>query len=153
MSGLKSRRKGRRVEYLLRDELRVKYGMQADRVPLSGASQGFKGDIRVIPEHGAPPEYIEVKVRQNEFKEIYAHVHSGLRFVFTFDKNIVWISDDFKLIRPPLEVVYPYPLPESKTLLRKMHKLMSFVKDCDYLAIKIDRKPFLFLKFYPYGGI
>jgi hypothetical protein len=68
MGGNYSRGKGRRHEYMVRDELR-KAGFEADRVPLSGASQGYKGDIRAKRDG---QEYIfEAKCRAKGFEAVY----------------------------------------------------------------------------------
>ena len=55
-----SRDKGMRQEYLLRDYLR-KLGWTADRVPSSGAAEGFKGDIKA--EKNGRTVLFELKAR------------------------------------------------------------------------------------------
>lgn len=65
--GRASRQKGMRGEYVLRDHLRS-LGKDAVRVPLSGASEGFKGDV-VIQSTG---ETFEMKSRKCSFGTIYS---------------------------------------------------------------------------------
>lgn len=64
---INSRRKGYRVEHLLEQKLREK-GFKAYRVPLSGAVEGFPGDI--ICE-GLK---IQVKCRGDGFNSIYKYL-------------------------------------------------------------------------------
>jgi hypothetical protein len=72
-----SRDKGKRNEYSLRDYLRL-HGWQADRVPSSGAAQGFKGDIKAAhPVHG--PKLFELKARKETFKRIYELYAANIR--------------------------------------------------------------------------
>ena len=79
--GKKSRDKGARSERALVNLLR-EGGLAALRVPLSGASKGFKGDVVIRgcvnnpnkDETGGcdcPDFRIESKVRANGFKQIY----------------------------------------------------------------------------------
>ncbi len=69
MSGKPSRDKGARVERELVSKLREK-GIAAKRVPLSGAAEGFKGDI--VIEHFTKSWQVEVKARKggNGFKTL-----------------------------------------------------------------------------------
>ena len=78
MSGKKSRDKGARSERALVNLLR-EHGLDAVRVPLSGACDGFSGDVLVGCDGCANPNCsqptprlkIESKVRANGFKQIY----------------------------------------------------------------------------------
>jgi len=67
MAGKKSQRKGKRVEYYIRDLLR-QIGT-CERVPCSGNSRAFKGDL-VLSIDGKEL-IIEVKARKN-FKTLYS---------------------------------------------------------------------------------
>ena len=69
--GKKSRDKGYRGEHNLERILR-KFGLDAKRVPLSGASDFAKGDIIVEGRRG------EVKVRKEGFKQIYKWLEKGI---------------------------------------------------------------------------
>ena len=83
MSGKKSRSKGARSERALVNLLR-EHGLDAVRVPLSGACKGFRADVEIrgklrisadgdsVTTHELdPPLKIESKVRANGFKQIY----------------------------------------------------------------------------------
>jgi Holliday junction resolvase len=65
--GKAQRSKGARVERLLVNAL-VKEGIDAKRIPLSGACSGFEGDISIKPRQGyrVGQDYVcEVKSRKN----------------------------------------------------------------------------------------
>lgn len=62
--GKKSRRKGYRLEHELEKKLK-ELGFTAQRVPLSGGTKGFSGDIIVNGKRA------EVKGRDDGFKSIY----------------------------------------------------------------------------------
>ena len=57
------RKKGKRVEYLIRDKFR-EHGFDCERVPVSGAARGFKGDLNVEGYR------VEVKARKS-MKNLY----------------------------------------------------------------------------------
>ncbi|MEM4620316.1 MAG: hypothetical protein QW607_08885 [Desulfurococcaceae archaeon] len=67
MAGKKSQRKGKRVEYYIRDLLR-QIGF-CERVPCSGNSRAFKGDL--ILRVNERELKIEVKARK-DFKTLYS---------------------------------------------------------------------------------
>ncbi len=70
MGGKFSRDKGARSERELVNMLKG-WGYEAKRVPLSGAAEGFKGDV-LFRRPGDPVwQTIEAKVRANGFKQIY----------------------------------------------------------------------------------
>jgi hypothetical protein len=148
-----SREKGKRAEYALRDEIR-RYGFTADRVPSSGASQGFKGDIRFSKD--GKTYLAELKARKDEFKQVYAlfdriskdegdkigvciggqlvNISSSLLGVFE-DCGIYRFADQLPCYR------------EFKRTFAKILNMKALVKDCDMLAVRDDRKPFLFLRY------
>jgi len=69
--GKYSKRKGYRGEYQLVKKLRG-FGINAIRVPVSGAVPGFKHDIYL----NADRQYAgEVKVRKAGFKQLYDWIH------------------------------------------------------------------------------
>lgn len=101
--GLFSRRKGQREE---RDvvKLHKAHGFEAKRVPLSGASEGFKGDVIV---HGLTGES---KLRASGFKQIYSWLgendfltlrHDGAKrlYVVSEDRWLAMLKDH---VRPKL---------------------------------------------------
>lgn len=160
MSGLKSRRKGMRNEYLLRDYFRS-LGWKSDRVPSSGAAQGFKGDVTLSKD--GKTLTAELKVRQNEFRSIYAlyqfYTSGGpLRLLLTKSNGTTLESTKTALVTNNFDYtsVINYPLydehvtlvtKEYSQALKKLFGLEKFVKSCDFLVIKIDHKPFLFIRY------
>ena len=88
MSGKKPRRKGYRGENEL-EHLLKKYGIDAKRVPLSGASEFQKGDliIRLCIDGGEALLTAEVKRRRNGFKQLYGWLE---------DRNLVFMRADRK---------------------------------------------------------
>jgi len=67
MAGKKIQRKGKRIEYLVRDLLR-KVG-RCERVPCSGNARAFKGDLQFI--YKGKVYKVEVKARKSGFKSFY----------------------------------------------------------------------------------
>lgn len=153
----RSKQKGNRAEYLLRDTLR-RQGYEADRVPLSGASQGFKGDLRVSKEG---VEYtIEVKSRKDQFKKIYSLYEKHKRltglhvFQFHLEGELISVSDSMDLALQDAGtyenasglVIRADYRPYVRTL-SKILNMKKLVQDCNVLAIKDDRCSFLFLRY------
>lgn len=69
--GKASRQKGDRFESSVVDQLRSQ-GIQAQRVPLSGAAGGmFTGDIQFISPRDSINRKIECKVRANGWGDLY----------------------------------------------------------------------------------
>lgn len=155
MGGKYSKDKGRRNEYLLRDSLRGE-GFEADRVPLSGASPNHKGDIAFRKD--GQEWKAEAKLRGGStFDRIYnlfsAYAKEGSFSVAVGDDDLHLFSihDSMaKAVAGPL--VYP-PLPslkESKELTKGVNYVINIKKmmqDCDFLVIRSDRKPFLYIRY------
>jgi Holliday junction resolvase len=70
MSGKYSRNKGARFEREVVNFLKSE-GMRANRVPLSGAMEGFKGDVLVQTRVDQPLMHFECKSLANGFKFVY----------------------------------------------------------------------------------
>ena len=98
MSGKRSRDKGARSERALVNILRDA-GLDAVRVPLSGACEGFKGDVIIrglIEVHDVSqreadfynyPKRIESKVRANGWKLIYRYLEGNDALAIKSDGN------------------------------------------------------------------
>ena len=155
MSGLKSRRKGQRGEYLLRDYLRT-LGYVADRVPASGAAQGFKGDVRATKD--GKTYLFEVKNYADKFNSIYVLYEDVIRtmredvvgFAFPFEKHVlVSLSSSLdSAIAGPLvyESHKQHKLYEKhKRAFEMLGKMQRLLKEADILVIRTNRKPFLFI--------
>lgn len=150
MSGRASRQKGMRGEYAVRDMFRL-LGADAHRVPLSGAAQGFKGDVMVtFPDR--QPFYIEVKKRRNEFDRIYkllAEIEPTLTCVGLASQGglCVAIGTDFTKVDALDHFLYASTPEHTKLVDRLLQMRTKWQKDCDYLAIQGDRKPILVVRF------
>jgi hypothetical protein len=94
--GKKSRRKGYRAENALTNKLK-KAGLDAKRIPLSGATEFKKGDIVVEDRTG------EVKVRANGFKQIYNWLAENDFLAIRSDRKpfliVLPIEDFIKLLK------------------------------------------------------
>lgn len=157
MSGHVSRRRGKRGEYLLRDHLRA-LGWTADRVPSSGASEGFKGDV--VATRGDVKKVFEVKNHSGTFKKIYelydAHCRALGDDLMTFvapgeARLCVSVSSSLDAV---LENAHVYELQERHPLskkysrqFQKLGNLQNLLGSADILVLKDDRKPFLFVRY------
>ena len=107
MNGKRSRDKGGRNERAIVNLLR-ELGVQAKRVPLSGACDGFKGDVQIkkclfpnvspgCPSSpnpmanplrcGCEPKVAECKVRANGFRQIYRWLGDNDLLFLRSDRN------------------------------------------------------------------
>lgn len=154
MGGKMSRDKGKRGEYMFRDEAR-RLGYTSERVPLSGAAAGFKGDV-TFAKDGRELK-AEIKVRAKSFTSVYSVYDKycsrsgGTSFSFVVDKTLIKMSTSLILVMEPEGLFTDVmELPGWKYYIRTWGKILNLrklVKDCDLLAIRDDRKPFLFLRF------
>lgn len=156
MSGRASRQKGLRGEYGLRDYLR-KQGYKADRVPSSGAAQGFPGDIRAVKD--GKETLFEMKLRKASFKSFYELI-SVLKSQGTdrlgvtvpgLTKQCVDISGSLGGVYDTdgiYELVEKHPLYERfKRLFKRLNTLEKLIGKADILVLRDDRQPFVFLRF------
>lgn len=150
MSGRSSKAKGNRVEYLVRDYFRS-LGFEADRVPSSGNSQGFKGDVRVK----TPDQVflIEVKARKSSYKSIYdlmKHQFATALHYHDVENNLlVSIAWEYKYLKTDITYT-PYSkgfIQAHKRTFNKIANMQALVKDCELLVIKDNNKPLLFLRY------
>jgi hypothetical protein len=144
MSGLKSRRKGMRGEYLVRDAIR-KAGFVVDRVPASGASQGFKGDLRI--RYNNEDILVEVKYRKEAFANIY-------KLFGGEDLDSILVDTDLIITKDPGCAVYGtvkerhgyYFTKFNSRLFAILKGLFRLRGNCDILAIKSNGKPTVYLR-------
>lgn len=151
MGGKFSRDKGRRVEYEIRDLLNS-WGFKTVRVPLSGASQGFKGDLEV--DMGFHKLHGEVKARKDQFDSIYAFldgyckgkpvqvVGDGYSAIVGYDflsLGFTWGTLDHRVITDVPK--------EFKNGKKKLLGTVKWVKDCAFLVLKNDRRMPIFIRF------
>ena len=152
-----SRDKGMRQEYLLRDYLR-KLGWTADRVPSSGAAEGFKGDIKA--EKNGRTVLFELKARKDKFKKIY-ELYAAHRALAKDDVLSFVCPGEARLcldLSDGLDAVFDgaacYEVPERNPLYKKYSRtfrmianLQKLLGKSEILVIKDDRQPLLFLRF------
>lgn len=146
MSGRASRRKGKSNEYLVRDHLRS-LGYEANRVPSSGASQGFKGDVVATKE--GKSLIIEVKSRKNSFKTLYDALGRSKK-----DTVSVWYQGVGIALSNSLSGAldaYIFDAWREEDLLKQTaNKLLNMSKllgKADVLIVKDDYKPLLFIRY------
>lgn len=139
-----SRRKGNRVEYLVRDAMR-EHGFQVDRIPASGAAQGFKGDLRA--RHQDKEYTVEVKARKDEFNHLYeildTYTTHGWGYKYTYDGGHIVLGDN------PFQVIAldrGLHLEFDKKLETLFKNCRKYLVNCDLLAIKQDRKPVIYMR-------
>ena len=96
--GKRSVRKGKRVEYQVRNAFR-EMGLECFRVPSSGNAEGFEGDLILEGIFR-----VEVKARKNGFSKLYRWLE---------DREVLVIKADRK---PPLVVM---SIETLKKLLRR----------------------------------
>jgi len=116
------------------------WGWEADRVPLSGASQGFKGDIRA--RKGDTEITIEVKSRAGGFDILYA-LKTPIFVMVDNDPVCLGSTIDEAFTK---EGTYVTMEPNAK-LVRKLRACKKWLQGCDILAVKQDRKPFRFIRY------
>lgn len=80
-----SRDKGSRFERETVSIFRA-YGLQADRIPLSGAAEGFKGDVRLI-DHNECHLRVECKKRASGQKQIREWIEDSDLLVLGADRQ------------------------------------------------------------------
>lgn len=156
--GKSQKTKGRAQEYVLRDYLRQQ-GWEADRVVCSGAIKGLPGDVKATK--AGKTLLFEMKSRKASFTKIYE----------LYDKHIRSQGDDVMALALPGEpllccrlsssldgvlggveyhtIVTEHPLyKDYKRTFSKIANLQKLVKGSDVLAIKDDRRPLVFLRFF-----
>lgn len=160
--GRSQRQKGAREERLLVEDLR-KAGWDAKRVPLSGAAQGFKGDV--IAEKEGRTYVLEKKSRKDEFKTVY-EAYAALKkeyaislCTFTLVADIggavcVDLTDNLDDLLPGLGFIPAYlPLTQVKAAEqhgRALKRLLGFrkwVKDADVLVLRDNGRPHLYVRY------
>jgi hypothetical protein len=149
-----SRDKGSRGEREFRDVARM-YGFEADRVPLSGAATGFKGDVRF--SKAGKVYHAEIKLRKDAFKRIYvlfdkySKISGDDKLGFSIAGVLVNMSTS---LIGAMEDYGTYDIVEHmkdyKVYVRTFSKILNLRKlvgTCDLLVVRDDRKPFLFIRY------
>jgi len=84
--GKASRDKGARFERAVVQAL-TEYGIDANRVPLSGAVDGYPGDVLVRPHWADQPLTLECKSRASGFKFLYENLADNDALVVKADRQ------------------------------------------------------------------
>lgn len=149
--GKASRDKGGRGERSLRDHLAF-CGFRSGRIPLSGAMANFPGDV--YAEKDGTTHLFECKVRAKGFESIYKLLASTAlteaSVAFAHEGQLIEISYDINhMISPRCDVfLFSHDRAEKeKRTLSKIVRMKKWLGAAQYLAIKQDRKPFVFIKY------
>ena len=95
--GKRSIRKGKRIEYLVRDRFR-ELGFECERVPCSGNSKAVKGDL-LLSLNGRTLK-VEVKARKkNGLKKLYDWLEGSDLLVVKIDRKEPLAVIPFSLLR------------------------------------------------------
>lgn len=142
--GASERRKGKRVELYIVSLLR-QAGLDAKRIPLSGATEFAKGDVLVYTTDGIP-KILEVKAREKGFADIRARlIHkSVVRFVFGKYEFICYSWEHFiKILKREIREI-----DEEIETTRAYKQIANWYSDyIDFLVVKVDYfEPFVVKK-------
>lgn len=150
---INSRSKGRLGEYLVRNYFRAQ-GWVSDRVPGSGAynyttkNTNLKGDVTISRDNY---EFkAEVKFKKDEYKLIYADLMRNNKQVsIRIGEDLITLSydfDDLCLVNGGSGTFLNVGQP-SRTH-RKLVNMKKLLKGADFLVIKINHKPLLFIRYW-----
>lgn len=149
-----SRRRGKRGEYVLRDYFRA-IGYQSDRVPTSGAAQGFKGDV-TFAKNGVS-RVAELKNWSGTFKKVYdlyfEHLHLNKSDILSFSLGhlCIDVSTSVDSVFAPESVYAPaktHPLfKKYSRTFNRFATLQVMKQESDVFVVKDNRMPFLFIRF------
>ena len=150
------RNKGARVERLLVQYLTLKK-YRAKRVPLSGSASGFKSDVVMLDEDGNIEIKIECKARAKDFDKIYAIADVVLSggeptWDFTLNGVLVRMTYEFDALYKQDDIIYRDVTgiglhANNKRTFTKIINMRKLLGEASILAIKGDRKPFLFFHY------
>jgi len=155
-----SRSKGCREERHLAHYLRT-LGYDSSRVPLSGAMEGYKFDVTAAK--GDTRFQFELKTSANKFRMVYdlfdKHCNTDKIMLFHLEGVIVMISPDFEQMLKSLSGVLFQTVDTTnltKAELRSYRAITSMRKHlvkptgekADFLVIKNNHKPLLFLRYW-----
>lgn len=153
MSGRMARNKGRQGEYLVRDFFRER-GWTSNRVVGSGAH--FKIDASLTGDVVLKKDSIElkaeVKFKKDEYKSLYAMLdQKGEAVRFATGGHYVIMSysfDDLGFEGSPIKV---FDGTVADRTIRKICNMRKLLKGADFLVVKINNKPLIFLRYFGSG--
>lgn len=141
-----SRQKGMREERALVQHLKDLGYDDALRVPLSGASKGFKFDVLAYKE-GREISF-ELKTRKDGYNWLYKFLEGADTLRFSYEGSCVSIA---KTPQEAEAVGTDNPFfmaSESSRIHSRILKLKNLKKDADFLVVKSNNKSRLFLKYW-----
>lgn len=145
MGGRASRQKGMRGEYSARDLFRS-WGWEADRVPASGAAQGFKGDLR-IRKNGLELK-VEVKNEEASYTSLYKLLDTtGAASLIEAPNMMVLLSYNFEDLGLESGSSFAKPVDLKSPGVKKTIGMYALVKGCDFLMVKNNNKPFIYIRY------
>jgi hypothetical protein len=156
MGGRASKQKGYRGEIAVRDHLR-ELGWEADRVPGSGAytkkdGDGYSGDVKASKD--GRESLFEVKCRATGFESVYTlrqilnNGYDAQGFVLDGQIALIGLTPESVgggLATPLHKLLGRHPW--ALKTARKIINMQKWLKGADYLVIKSDRMPLLYLRF------
>lgn len=138
MGGKFSRDKGARAERAVLAKIK-QAGFSANRVPLSGASVGYKGDIAI--EYDNREILVEVKSRKKEFTKLYELLDEFGGFTTEIHGVVVSYSPVHAITEEGTQA-WSMLRPKLDPLLRKC---LIYRADSDILVVKDDFKVPIYL--------
>lgn len=134
--GKASQRKGYRVEHLLEKQFQ-NYGINARRIPLSGATSFMKGDIHI--DLWGVQLIAEVKARKNGFARFYKKAVKDYMYVFWDDDEEFFLTTFIGFV----DTVKGKPVITTETSLKLFPQLRKWLTKADLVFLKANYKDFL----------
>lgn len=149
MGGKSSRDKGKRGEYAVRDYFRAR-GWDSHRVPLSGASFNHKGDVTLVK--GDIKLTAEVKFRRDDFLSIYALIDNNdtPELALSWNGKMLIASYEFRDLgfEDHSKAFAFNGVTDPDRTTKKLFNLQKLVKGCDFLVVKCNFRPLLFIRYW-----
>lgn len=156
--GKMSRNKGARSERALRDELIRRNWTNVIRVPLSGAVKtrdAYQDDVVGTPPGWDSEIRFENKARSKGFESIYALLNSKTTLIsFSVHNHIVAVMslDPTEILHSASKEGAPdistFDIKTQKVLKQVIKKCEMWIGTAQVLSLKLDRHPFLFIRYY-----
>ena len=160
MGGKASRDKGSRRERELVAELIDRHQWRdVFRVPLSGAMQGYKGDVIGRPPGMGTQWVLEAKARKGTFMRVYHLVNKHRIFdrgSFSFSTPegdcVIMSYNPNELIKIASCYIFPpvsaFEDKKDRAVLKYISARREWLGEADLLALKGDREPWLFVRYF-----
>lgn len=154
----KAKAKGRAAEHAAVKYF-VKNGYAAERVPMSGAigttfkGVSLKGDVIVSnPGTWGKDLQVEVKSRRDEYSSLYSLLDSNNGYIsWNIGGQCVKASYSFDDLNYARATASFFDKGRPTRATGKLLTMQRLVKGCDFLMVKNDRKPFIFIRYITPG--